>query len=157
MKPSTPAPTMTTSTRPTTYDTDFYTWTQEQAELLRQGRMADIDLKNLIAEIESLGKSEYRAFTSAIYRLTQHLLKWQYQPDLRSRSWLLTIGEQRRQIADLLQENPSFKARLEAALAKGYTDGRKGAAEETGIALYAFPETCPYTWEQLMDEVWLPA
>jgi hypothetical protein len=69
---------------------------------------------------------------------------------------LLTISEQRRQIADLLLENPSFKARLAAALAKGYGDGRESAEVETGLPPSTFPETCPYPWEQLTDQHWLP-
>jgi hypothetical protein len=150
------APAMTTSARPTTYDTDFYAWTQEQAELLRQGRLADIDLENLIEEIESLGRSERRSFRSALLLLTQHLLKWQYQPEKRSPSWQTTIRTQRRQIAMMLEDNPSFKAWIPEALAKGYADGRKDAADETGISLPTFPETCPYPWEQLTDEDWLP-
>ena len=39
---------MTISTRPTTYDIDFYTWTQEQAELMRQGRFAEVDLEKVL-------------------------------------------------------------------------------------------------------------
>jgi hypothetical protein len=134
---------MTTSARPTTYDTDFYAWTQEQAELLRQGRLADIDLENLIEEIESLGRSERRSFRSALLLLTQHLLKWQYQPEKRSPSWQTTIRTQRRQIAMMLEDNPSFKAWSPEALAKGYADGRKDAADETGISLSTSPKLAP--------------
>lgn len=156
MEASSPASTMTTRARPTTYETDFYSWTQEQAELLRQGRFADIDLENLIEEIETLGRSEYRAFTSALQRLTQHLLKWQYQPEKRSRSWRVTIAHQRIEIEKLLTENPSFKAKLAEAIAFGYRYGRKSACVETTFALKHFPEACPYSWEQLIDEDWLP-
>lgn len=155
-KVSLQVPAMTISTRPTTYDTDFYAWTQEQAELLRQGRFDEVDLQNLIEEIETLGRSEYRALTSAIQQLTQHLLKWQYQPQKRKRSWRVTIAHQRIEIEKLLAENPSFKARLAEAIALGYRYGRKIASVETSFALKHFPEQCPYTWEQLIDEDWLP-
>jgi hypothetical protein len=156
MKASSPVSAMTTSARPATYDSDFYAWTQQQAELLRQGRFVEVDLENVIEEIESLGRSERRSFVSAIYRLTQHLLKWQYQPEKRTPSWRATIREQRRQVTLLLQDNPSFKARIKEAMAGGYADGRKQAADETGLPLATFPETCAYTWEQLTDEDWLP-
>jgi hypothetical protein len=163
---------MTTSTRCTSYDSDFYAWTQQQTKALRLLQsdpfLCDLlfylkweeglclDLENLAEEIESLGRAEYEKFESAIHRLTQHLLKWQYQPELRSRSWQLTISEQRRRIVKLLRNNPSFKARLKETLSEGYADGRKSAAIEADLPLATFPETCPYPWEQLTNEDWLP-
>jgi hypothetical protein len=36
----------------TLYDTDFYAWTQEQATLLREGAVADLDLEHVAEEIE---------------------------------------------------------------------------------------------------------
>jgi hypothetical protein len=149
---------MVSTTPATTYDTDFYAWTQEQADLLRQGRLEELDLVNLIEELETLGRSEFEAFESAIHRLTQHLLKWQYQPERRefSRSWLLTISEQRRRIIKKLRQNPSFKTRLAEAITEGYQDGRESAAIEADKPLDLFPEQCPYTWEQMIDKDWLP-
>jgi hypothetical protein len=157
MKTSSPVTAMTTGTRPTTYETDFYTWTQEQAELLRQGRLADLDIKNLIEEIESLGVSQYSALVSAIHRLAQHLLKWQYQLQKRSHSWEVSIDNQRIKIGNLLDDSPGLKSKLDAAILRGYRDGRRSAAKETRLPLEHFPETCPYTWQQLTDEAWLPA
>jgi uncharacterized protein DUF29 len=42
------------------YDEDFFAWTQQQARLLRDGDLADIDAQNLAEEIESMGKSDRR-------------------------------------------------------------------------------------------------
>ncbi len=147
---------MTTSTRPTTYDTDFYTWTQEQAELLRQEQIAGLDWQNLAEEIESLGRSDYRSLVSAIEQLTLHLLKWQHQSEKRSRSWEDSIDKQRAEIEKLLDDSPGLKGKLDEAIAKGYRYGRRGAARETRLPLETLPETCPYRWEQLTDEDWLP-
>lgn len=41
-----------------TYEQDFYGWTQEQAALLRAGRLNDLDIENLIEEVETMGRSE---------------------------------------------------------------------------------------------------
>jgi hypothetical protein len=155
MEASSPVSAMTTSTR-STYDTDFYSWTQQQAKLLRSGRFAAVDLANVIEEIESLGRSEYNSLVSAIHRLTQHLLKWQYQADLRSSSWQDTIRAQRNQIQDVLDDNPGLKSKLDEVIAKGYKRGRRDAADETKLRLATFPEDCPYSWEQLIDRGWLP-
>lgn len=146
---------MATSIRPTTYDTDFYAWTQQQAELLRQGRWDELDIDNLMEEIESLGRSDYRSLVSAVEQLTLHLLKWQYQPELRSYSWEVSIDKQRAEMDKILDDSPSLKSKLDEVVPKGYRYGRRGAAKETQKPLAAFPATCPYTWEQLTDENWL--
>lgn len=41
-----------------TYETDFYRWTQETAELLRQRKFTELDLEALVEEVESIGRRE---------------------------------------------------------------------------------------------------
>ena len=84
------------------HEQDFYAWTQEQAALLKFGRLAELDVQHLIEELENMGASEKRELISRLEILLIHLLKWQYQPALQSRSWLLTIEEQRLQLEDHL-------------------------------------------------------
>lgn len=52
------------STEPATYDSDLYTWSLEQAELLRQGKFDQADLEHIIEEIEDMSKSERRVLQS---------------------------------------------------------------------------------------------
>jgi hypothetical protein len=73
------------------YDNDFYAWTQEQANLLRTGELHQIDWQNIAEEIEDMGRAEKRQLESRLEILVMHLLKWQFQPNLHSRSWQLTI------------------------------------------------------------------
>jgi hypothetical protein len=82
-----------------TYESDFYAWTQKTAELLKQCQFTELDLDALVEEIEDMGKSERRALESRLSVLLGHLLKWQYQPDGRSYSWQGTIDVQREAIA----------------------------------------------------------
>ena len=91
---------------PSTYDSDFYTWAQEQAALLRQGLFSNLDVINLIDEIEGMAKSERRELESRLAVLLAHLLKWQYEPERKGRSWRATIKEQRRKVLRVLQQNP---------------------------------------------------
>ncbi len=86
------------------YEKDFYAWTVEQARLLRAGELSALDVANIAEEIESLGRSDRRELGSRLTVLLLHLLKWRSQPDTRSKSWLATIREQRRQIEKLLRE-----------------------------------------------------
>lgn len=91
------------SLKPSLYDTDFYAWTQEQAQLLKLQKWDELDLPNLIEEIESLGKRERAKLRNRLSLLIGHLLKWQYQVSTRTRSWLMTIRVQRIDLLELLQ------------------------------------------------------
>jgi hypothetical protein len=138
------------------YETDFYTWTQQQAELLRTGRLSEIDIENLIEEIETMGRSEKREYESRLSVLLLHLLKWQYQPVRRGRSWLLTIKEQRIQFVEVMDENPGLKPYQPAILKAAYRLARVRASRETGLDESAFPPACPWSMEQIIDQDYFP-
>lgn len=138
------------------YQQDFYGWTQEQANLLRAGRLSEVDTKHLIEEIESMGRGEKRELEHRLMVLLQHLLKWQFQPSHQGRSWRLTIQEQRREIPDLLEDNPSLKTVLVEVGTRAYAKARKAASQETDLPLKTFPEHCPWTIEQVLKEDFLP-
>jgi hypothetical protein len=115
------------------YETDFYAWTQAQAALLRNQQWKQLDLQNLIEEIESLGKQQRQELRNRLSVLIRHLLKWEYQPQCRSRSWLAMIRIQRLDISELIEENPSLKSYLEEALQKPYLKGVVLAVGETDL------------------------
>ncbi|KJU82496.1 protein containing DUF29 [Candidatus Magnetobacterium bavaricum] len=85
-----------------------------------------------------------------------HLLKWQYQPNRRSDSWRTTIDNQRTDIELLLADSPSLKHNIEIVIAKGFISAKQGFEVETGISTNTLPETCPYTFEQLMVRSFWP-
>lgn len=140
------------------HDRDFYAWTQQQLTLLRMGDFSKIDLKNLIDEVESMGASERKELISRLEVLLAHLLKWQFQPKRRGRSWELTIQEQRSRLLDLLDENPSLgnPETLQASLAKAYKYGAIAAQRETRLSSGAFPRECPYALENVLDNGFYP-
>ncbi|MCT7951030.1 DUF29 domain-containing protein [Ancylothrix sp. C2] len=138
------------------YETDFYAWTQEQAQLLRNHQFDAIDLENLIEEVESLGKQERRELRNRLSILIGHLLKWEYQPERRSDSWLATIRIQRRDTLKLLKENPSLKPYLEEAVGEAYENGRDLAKLETKLAKSTFPTVCLYSFSEILDEEFYP-
>ncbi|WP_036768476.1 DUF29 domain-containing protein [Photorhabdus australis] len=140
----------------TRYDSDFYGWTQEQAGLLRSGNLSQLDTENLLEEIESMGNSQRNELESRLELLFLHLLKWQFQSERQGRSWKLTIEEQRRKIARRLKRSPSLKSELSEMLFDAYGDAMIAAERETNIRRCVFPETCPWTFEQIMDENFWP-
>ncbi len=94
------------------YDLDFYAWTLEQSKLLQEGKWQSLDITNLVEEIESLGKQQRQELRNRLGILIGHLLKWEYQPEMQSKSWRATIREQRKEVLRLLKENPSLKSYL---------------------------------------------
>lgn len=138
------------------HDADFHAWTQQQAALIRERRIGELDLDNILEEIESLGRTERSELVDRLELLIRHLLKWQVQPDRRSRNWLATIVEQRRRIPRHLRQNPSLTSFLAEALELAFGDAIAIAVAETGLDRALFPATLPYTFEQLMDPDFLP-
>lgn len=148
------------SAEPWAYTTDFYAWTQQQSALLREGRLGELDIPHLIEEIESLGRSEKRELESRLKILLMHLLKWQFQTARRQRherSWLATIRHQRTELRKLLRDNPSLRAYQESVFSEVYQDARYEAEAETGLSLAAFPDSVPYSLDNVLDASWLPA
>lgn len=139
-----------------TYETDFYLWTQQQADLLRQGQFnrVDLDLVNIAEELESMGRSGQRAVESYLRNILLHLLKWQYQPERRGNSWRLSIRDGRHQVAKRLRESPSLKPQVSTMIADEYPLVREYAANETGLPLATFPDQCPFTAEQVTGDYW---
>lgn len=133
------------------YQTDYYGWTVEQAELLKARDWQDIDIENLIEEVESMGRSEKRALESRLIVLITHLLKWQYQPVRRSTSWELTIKEQRLRISKILRDNPSLKRELDVCFLDIYPFAVIQAVKETGIEEKNFPIMCEWALEHVLS------
>ena len=138
------------------YEKDFYAWTQEQANLIRQGKFNEIDTLHIIDEIESMGRSEKRALKSRLAVLLMHLLKWQYQPTFRGVSWTITIRNQRWEIAELLEDNPSLQHWVTDTMLDAYKQARLNAQTETALRLDVFPEECPWTVEQVISNELFP-
>ena len=136
------------------YEQDFYAWANEQATLLRSGKLSAADIEHIAEEIESMGKAEKRELVSRLAVLLMHLLKWQFQPQGRCTSWRLTIKEQRRELADHLADNPSLKAKLDEAITSAYGRAQLSAARETSLPESTFPETCPWTFQDMSADFW---
>ncbi len=138
------------------YDSDYLSWLAETAELLRSGRLNQIDVLNLAEELDDMGRSEKRAVESNLEVLLRHLLKYQYQGDRRSNSWRFTILEHRDRIAKAFRDSPSLRPYFASIYADCYTLARKKAAVKTGLSLETFPERVPFTPEAALDTEFLP-
>jgi hypothetical protein len=138
------------------YTTDFYAWTQKQVSLLKTQKWDQLDTVNLIEEIETLGRKERQELRNRLAVLLGHLLKWHFQPEKRSSSWLSTIREQRIQIKLLLEDSPSLNPYLDEVYPTSYELGLALALRETKLGEQVFPEICPYTLEETLNPQFFP-
>jgi len=138
------------------YEQDFYAWLMHNALLIRQGRTTEIDAENVAEELESMGRREKQQLVNRLSVLLMHLLKWVYEPQLRSKSWLYTIKEQRKRLQRLLQDSPSLKYELDERLAEAYEIAVLKAAKETRLDESVFPTVCPFSLVAAMDEQFYP-
>lgn len=132
------------------YDKDFYKWTSIQSKLLRKGEYSKLDIQNLIEEIESLGRSEKRTLRSYLEVLLMHMLKIEYQPKKKTRSWELSIKNSRIKAKSVINENPSLKPKLNQILKEAYESACLDAAQETGLDEQVFPKECPWNIKDLI-------
>jgi hypothetical protein len=140
-----------TTERRARYDDDLYTWVNQQVALLRAGRLEEIDAENIAEELQDVGLSEYDKLESALRVLVMHMLKWDQQPEFRTRSWIFSIIEQRRRYEKVIKKNPGLKPHREEALMDAYRSARLWAAEETNLSVGEFPSECPYGWDDLLE------
>jgi len=136
----------------------FVAWAEQQAALLKQGRLSELDVTNLMDEVEEWGRAEKRALRSQLIRVIKHLLKLSYQPnafyDLNS--WRSSVVEGRTQLKLILQDSPSLKPYLKEILAECYQDAVAEAVAETGLDVRMFPPDCPYSQKQMLDPGFWP-
>ncbi|HUA87221.1 MAG TPA: DUF29 domain-containing protein [Bryobacteraceae bacterium] len=139
---------------PVSYDADFYEWRLQTAELMRQGRFDQVDLQHVAEEIEDMGKRDEREVSSRLV-LMMHLLKWQAQPNHRSKG--RTIREQRLQLELVLNDSPSLIRIAGSQMPSLYRKAVKEASCETALAADHFSKECPYPLEQILDPDFLLA
>ena len=138
------------------YERDFYLWVEEQTRLLRQGAFERLDVGNLVEEIEDLGVGAKKAVKSNLVVVLLHLLKHQFQPRRRSRSWQASIVEHRQRLRDDFRSSPSLRSYAQDVFAEAYGDARERALAETGLPEHGLPLESPYTLEQTLGPDFLP-
>jgi len=140
------------------YDTDFYVWARDQADLLRARRFKALDLDHLIEEVEGLGDTKLSAVLNSARVVMEHLLKLQHSPAREPRNgWRASVREHRRRIQTDL--TPRIEQILTTELSRFYAMARDDAAagmrdHDENRAAEALPETCPYTLDQITGDWW---
>jgi hypothetical protein len=137
---------MIQTTERETYETDFYQWTIEQAQALKERNFDNVDWENIIEEIETLGRSEYSAVVSLLRRQIEHRLKVDYVPlPEYHKKWQVEILTFKKNIKSKFA--PSMKPKLNKQLTDIYQDAVEIVAFEYEVDL---PIQCPYSLEELL-------
>lgn len=121
---------------------------QEIKQSFDAGDLTDVE-NGLTQLIETMSRSEKRALQRQLIRLMVHLIKWQIQPEKRSRSWLMSIRNARYENRSLQKFTPSLNANFVQSIWAESLDEAGGDAEsETGITSATAIEL---TWEDVFD------
>lgn len=144
-----PRPSLAESVAKPIYEGDLYAWALSQGELLRAGRLDEVDRENLAEEIEALARSQFDKLVSFVRLVVLHMLKCDHQPHALSRSWLISIATHRHHLEDVLVDNPSLKARWDEAVERAYKTARLEAANEIGAKVASLPKLCPYSADEI--------
>lgn len=133
------------------YDRDYCLWLEETAKLLRDRQLELLDFEHLIAEIEDMGKEKRRELKNRLIVLLMHLLKYQYQLEKRSASWVSTIWEQFYQIESLLEDSPSLKPYYLEIFSDCYLKAVRAASTETKLPTKVFPTESPFLPDDVIN------
>jgi len=142
--------------RTSLYERDYCVWLASMSQFLREGKFTELDIPNLLEELDDMSGSQRDALESNLEIVLMHLLKYRFQPKLRSRSWLLTIFEHRNRLKKAFKRSPSLQRYYQEVFAECYQTARKMASLETGLLMADFPEVSPFTTEQVLDIDYLP-
>ena len=133
------------------YEADETGWLEQMSKLISERRYGELDYQNLGEFLLDMAKRDRREVFNRLTTLLMHLLKWEFQPRKRSRSWETTILIQRDDLEDQLESQTLRNHALEV-LPKAFARAVRYAAKETGMSQERFPQQCPYTLDDLLSE-----
>jgi Domain of unknown function DUF29 len=140
------------------YEEDFAAWLDVQAAALRERRVMDLDLDNLIEEVESIRRAELRSVEHHAQIVIAQLLQLARSTDGDPRwSWKSTAMAHRHQLEMSL--SPTLRQELQARLERSM----RGAARSPrrywrprATPHEWLPQRCPYTLAEILADDWFP-
>ena len=138
------------------HETDEMEWIYENMRLIEEGRIEEVDWKNIHLELEIMARTEKRSVISRLSVLLTHLLKWIFQKGKRTNSWIATINVQRNELSDIFDDSKVLLNHGKENFEKIYQRSRNNASTETGLPLKNFPEEPPFTFEKALDKDYFP-
>ena len=129
----------------TPYEADVIAWAQEQAALLRAGRLDEIDAEHIADEIEDVARAEIRELAKRVAALLGYLIEHRLSPTADQPDSDPAVRRFRNSIARRLQRMPSLKIVLTDSdfWADAWDDAVLGAAND--LHTVKLPAECPWS------------
>ncbi|MEB3310574.1 MAG: DUF29 domain-containing protein [Snowella sp.] len=140
------------------YEEDYVEWIDVTLTQLQNRDLQNLDWEHLIEEVEALGREQRHKVESYSLKLLIHLLLYQYwqtEKNWSGKGWEQEIDNFRLELEILLESKVLYNYLL-TVLDKNYQKARKNVIRKSQLPTELFPQTCPYTIEQLLDADWLP-
>lgn len=118
------------------YEADLYGWVEDQVALLKANEVGSIDASHITRELDDLGRGEFDKLVSAIRVVLHHLLKWDHQPERRSRSWVISVRTHRRRIRRELRDSASLRPKVEQAIGDAYPDASSPSLIPENVSIH---------------------
>jgi hypothetical protein len=137
------------------YEIDEHLWLEETINLLKTNRLQELDIENLIEELESLSRRDKAKVESLLEQVIIPLLLlhyWRKESERNKTHWETEIFAFRGQLNRLLTTN--LTQYLESKLENIYQRAVKFTTKKTKLNPHTFPEKCPYSMIQLLDDDW---
>lgn len=140
------------------YERDYNDWLLEQARLLREGRMSEVDGATIAGEIEDMVTESEAALTSYMRPVLVHLCKLAYMKNRQPvRHWRREIRLFRNQIEDRILNRYTNPSKLESLHARAWRGARRELEDVLDDADWrALPKTSPFTLDQVRDHTYFP-
>lgn len=139
------------------YEIDDYLWLEETIKLLKAKDLENLDLDHLIEELEDLGRNNLNKVRSLLRQIIIHILflqYWEQEYERNYRHWEGEIIAFRDDLNNSL--TTTLKNKLSEELDHIYNVSVKFVSKKTGLSVDIFPDNCPYSLEQLLDDNWYP-
>lgn len=141
------------------HEQDFLLWTEQQAALLRAGRVGELDMESILEELEDMGREQKMALQSLLRMILVHLLKLDLSPAKTPRAkWIEEVLEFRAQAESRMDNTPSLAHYADDLFRKAWPQARRIAQKsfEAHGEVVDPPPECPYSLEQVLDADFLP-
>ena len=123
----------------------------EEIEKLDSGKWSDADFDFILEQLMEMSNRDRREVRSQIRRILLHLLKLSFQPELKGGNWRASIVNARHELEDIFEDSPSLKNFAKSVIEAQYEKAKPLFVDETGKSISIVPESCPYSFEQIMD------
>lgn len=140
------------------YESDYLEWIYVTTGQLKQRQFDQLDYENLVEELEDLGKEQRNKVDSYLWQLLIHLLLyayWESEKNYCAKGWSAEIDNFRFELELLLKSKTLYNYFL-TEIEFIYSKARKQVIKKTELPQDTFPQSCPFTIDQILDPDFLP-